>query len=137
MTTYKNRYGDIFTFTKDDEGNILWQGNFEYCRIGMPNDYTKAYDKYCKDHIENFYSTERMTLDQFKKAVHEYDDETHTYYYPQYITLVDSLKDQIDMVDPSGGPYITRGMSLSSFGFQDTTVKDFEKMTIGYKIIVK
>jgi hypothetical protein len=31
MTTYKNRYGDVFTFTKDDNHDILWEGNFEYC----------------------------------------------------------------------------------------------------------
>jgi len=35
--TYKNRYGDEFTFTLQDDGNVLWEGKFEYCRIGYPN----------------------------------------------------------------------------------------------------
>jgi hypothetical protein len=71
MNTYKNRYGDQFTFTLDSDKNILWEGNFNFCRIGYPNDYLKAYDKYCKDHIENFYNGERMSLDDFKEAVRD------------------------------------------------------------------
>ena len=135
MTTYKNRYGDVFTFTEDENHDILWEGNFEYCRTGMPNDYLKAYDKYCKDHIENFYNGERMSLDHFKKVVHNYDDETLTYDYPEYIKLVESLKDEIDMVDPSGGPYLSRGMSLDSFGFKGYHIADFKPNKTGMKII--
>ena len=131
MTTYKNRYGDVFTFTKDDNQDVLWEGNFEYCRIGMPNDYTKAYEAYCKD-TEN-----PMPLKFFKNAVHEWDDETNNYYYPEYVRMVESLPNEIDMVDPSGGPYITRGMSLTSFGFKDYVVKDFQKINTGYKIITE
>ncbi len=37
---YKNRYGDVHTFTKTEDGNILWEGNFEYSRSGCPNVYT-------------------------------------------------------------------------------------------------
>ena len=129
--TYKNRYGDVFTFTRDENHDILWEGNFEYCRIGMPNDYTKAYNAYIND-VEN-----PMVFEEFKKAVHEYDDETLTYDYPDYIKMVESLTDEIDMVDPSGGPYITRGMSLGSFGFKDYIVKDFKPIDTGYKIITK
>jgi hypothetical protein len=137
MREYKNRYGDVFTFTKDDDHNILWEGNFEFCRIGMPNDYLKAYDKYCKDHIENFYNGERMSLDQFKEAVHHYDDETLSYDYPKYITMVESLRDEIDMVDPSGGPYLSRGMSLDNLGFEGYKIEDFKKIDTGYKIITE
>jgi hypothetical protein len=38
------------------------------------------------------------------------------------------------MVDPSGGPYITSGMSLGNFGFKGYVVKDFKKINTGYKI---
>lgn len=131
MTTYKNRYGDVFTFTKDDNQDVLWEGNFEYCRIGMPNDYTKAYEAYCKD-TEN-----PMPLKFFKNAVHEWDDETNDYHYTKYVRMVESLPNEIDMVDPSGGPYITSGMSLGSFGFKDYIVKDFQKIDTGYKIITE
>ena len=132
MTTYKNRYGDVFTFTEDDDNNILWEGDFQYCRIGFPNDYTKAYDAYCKN-------TEKpMPLKFFKNAVHEYDSDIKEYRLGYtYVSMVDSLEDEIDMVDPSGGPYITRDMSLGSFGFKDYKVKDFQKIDTGYKIITE
>ena len=131
MTTYKNRYGDVFTFTEDDDNNILWEGEFEYCRIGMPNDYTKAYEAYCKD------TKKPMPLKFFKNAVHEWDDETNDHYYPEYVRMVESLPNEIDMIDPSGGPYITRDMLLGSFGFKDYKVKDFQKIDTGYKIITE
>ena len=124
MNTYKNRYGDIFTFTEDDNNDILWEGNFEYCRIGFPNDYTKAYNTYIAD-------GGKLSFNEFKAVVH-YSDE-----HNKYNRLVYSLEDEIDMVDPSGGPYITRNMSLGSFGFKDYKVKDFQKINTGYKIITE
>ena len=45
-TTYSNRYGDKYTFTLLEDGNIQWSGSFEYSRYGFPNDYTKAYAAY-------------------------------------------------------------------------------------------
>ena len=132
--TYKNRYGDIFTFTLDDHQDVLWEGNFEFYRIGMPNDYTKAYDEYSKDYE---HSKNKMSFDQFKDAVHEWDDETRQYIYVKYLNMVESKKDEIDMVDPSGGPYISRGMSLDSFGFKGYVVKDFKPTETGYKIITE
>lgn len=134
MRDYKNRYGDVFTFTKDDDHNILWEGNFEFCRFGMPNDYTRAYEAYLKD---NEGKQSLMTLAQFKDAVHHYNDETLKYDYPKYIGMVDCLRDEIDMVDPSGGPYLSRGMSMDSFGFKDSIIEDFQKIDTGYKIIIK
>jgi len=130
--TYKNRYGDIFTFTLQDDNNVLWDGNFKYCRFGMPNDYTKAYNQYVNDnkHVQSL-----MSFNQFKDVVHEYDDETHQYIYDKYVRMVESIKDKISMIDPSGGPYISVGMPLSSFGFKDLKVKDFEIKENGYLII--
>jgi hypothetical protein len=130
--TYKNRYGDIFTFTLQEESNVLWDGNFKYCRFGMPNDYTKAYNQYVNDnkHVQSL-----MSFNQFKDVVHEYDDETHQYVYDKYVRMVESIKDKISMIDPSGGPYISVGMPLSSFGFKDLKVKDFEIKENGYLII--
>ena len=133
-TTYKNRYGDVFTFTLQDDGNVLWEGNFKYCRIGMPNDYTKAYNQYVHD---NKHNKDLMPFNTFKEQVHTYDDETHLYIYDKYLRMVESLKDKIDMVDPSGGCYICTGMSLGFLGFKDLTVKDFEKKGEGYLIITE
>jgi hypothetical protein len=130
MTTYKNRYGDVFTFTEDDNGDILWEGDFEYSRFGMPNDYTKAYNAYVSD-------GGKFSFNEFKDSVHEWNDEINDYGYPKYIRMIESLVNEIDMVDPSGGPYITRGMSLSSFGFKNYVVKDFQKINTGYKIVTE
>ena len=129
--TYKNRYNNIFTFTIDENHDILWEGDFKYCKFGMPNDYTKAYEAYCND------TKEPMSLETFKKAVHEWDDETSRHYYPEYVKMVESLTDEISMIDPSGGPYISRGMPLDSFGFKDYVVKDFKSIDTGYKIITE
>jgi hypothetical protein len=134
MREYKNRYGDVFTFSQDGENDILWQGNFEFCRIGMPNNYTKAYDQYLKDNEGN---QSLMTLKQFESAVHGYDDETLKWDYPKYLPMIESLKDEIDMVDPSGGPYLCRGMLMDSFGFKDCIIEDFKPIDTGFKIIIK
>ena len=96
MKAYKhrNRYGDIHTFTPTEDGNILWEGNFEYSRYGW----------------------------------------THSL-------------DAINMVDPSGGPYIAQG-ELSSMIHPDIKFKtvshfeeiregiDEEERAVAYKIIL-
>lgn len=130
MRQYKNRYGDVFTFTEDDHQDILWEGDFKYCRFGMPNDYSMAYAEYLREGGD-------MELEEFKTEVHKYDDKTCQYIYDKYNSMVVSLTNEIEMVDPSGGPYISRGMSLDSFGFKDYVVKDFKRIDTGYKIITE
>lgn len=76
--TYTNRYGDEFTFTLLEDKDILWQGNFKYCRAGQ--------------------------------------DENGN----------------INMVDPSGGPYIGKGDSW--FGL---TVEGFQHVEEGFLIKTK
>jgi len=34
MVKYINRYSEEYTFTKQDDGNVLWEGPFEYIRAG-------------------------------------------------------------------------------------------------------
>ena len=34
MFEYKNRYGDVYTFTKQEDGNVLWEGPFDQVRSG-------------------------------------------------------------------------------------------------------
>lgn len=135
-TTYKNRYGDEFSFSKTEDGNILWEGDFTYCRIGYPNDYSKAYNAYLHDHkhVQNL-----MSFNQFKNVVHEYDDETHTHIYDKYLKMVESLKDKINMVDPSGGPYLAEGMNLKTLDptFKKMIIKEFQPVDTGYKIIIQ
>jgi hypothetical protein len=131
MREYKNRHGDVFTFSEDENRDILWQGNFLFCRIGMPNDYKKAYTAYRNK------ATNPMEFEKFKTEVHTWDDKKQKHKYPQYVKLVESLQNEIDMVDPSGGPYISRGMSMESFGFNRSIVADIVPIDTGYKLIIK
>jgi len=124
MTTYKNRYGDIFIFSEDDNGDILWEGKFEYYRVGYPNDYTKAYNVYVAD-------GGKLSFNEFKNVVHESDEHN------KYNRLVESVQDKIDMVDPSGGPYISMRTPLDSLGFKDYKIAGFEYIETGFKIITK
>ena len=34
MVEYTNRYGDVYTFTKQEDGNVLMEGKFEWMRSG-------------------------------------------------------------------------------------------------------
>jgi hypothetical protein len=102
--TYKNRYGDIYTFTPTSDGNILWEGSFSYTRFAWPNDYTDAYNSYLQQ-------GGNMPLNEFKKKVHEWDEEKKEYVMgKELVSLIKSDLTRIDMVDPSGGPYIGTGM---------------------------
>ena len=128
---YKNRYGDVFTFTLLENGNILWEGKFEHCRFGWPNVYKDAYQAYRKDGGS-------MHIDEFKEAVHEYDNEKSEYtpLAKQYGPLVYSDTKSICMVDPSGGPYITAnmGMECISEEFKGRIVSSFVPVETGYLI---
>jgi hypothetical protein len=102
--TYKNRYGDIYTFTATGDGNILWQGSFNHTRFAWPNDYTDAYNAYLEQ-------GGAMPLNEFKKKVHEWDEKKKEYVMGrELVSLIKSDMTKIDMVDPSGGPYICTGM---------------------------
>ena len=132
MKNYTNRYGDRYEFSLLPNGNILWTGKFEWCRWGVPNVYDKAYAKYQEDG-----GTE--SLESFIKLVHEWDDENGTYTetakkYGQYVY---SDNDTIDMVDPSGGPYIARGNNMEHFDpeFAGKIVHSFKRLEEGYEIV--
>ena len=130
---YVNRYNDTYTFTLDEDNNILWRGAFEWCRFGMPNDYTKAYKQYLDDEC---YNDHCMTLEEFKAKLHE---QWHNMVHPmrKYVMLVETVKNKIDMVDPSGGPYIAVGANMGYFSeeFKGLVVSDIESMDGGYKLI--
>jgi hypothetical protein len=128
--TYTNRYGDKFIFILNEDGNIQWNGKFEHCRYGFPNDYTKAYKAYLTFGGD-------MILDDFKEEVHRHIyDENDRWVGPcdiarVYGPMVES-KNEIDMVDPSGGPYLTAGMKIMG-----RVIKEFKPNEEGYLIITK
>jgi hypothetical protein len=133
IISYINRYDDEFKFTINSPKEILWEGKFEHCRFSFPNDYTKAYKKY-KD------EGGKMNLEEFKEEVHEYDDELREYKMGMdLVKLIEPRRDIISMVDPSGGPYISRGMDMGYIDekFKGRKVDRFEPIPTGYKIIIK
>ena len=133
--TYKNRYGDEFTFEKTDDGNIFMSGSLEYMRWGYPNDYTKAYNAYLHENKEN---QSLMSFNQFKDAVHQYDDKTQHYTYDRYLKLVETNTNTINMIDASGGPYLCEGMDMGTFSeeFKGMKIREFKRESDGYKILI-
>lgn len=129
--TMTNRYGDEFTFTLLDDGNIQWEGKFEYSRFGIPNDYTDAYRAYTTN-------GGLMGLKEFKEEVHRsIYDENKNYVglcdiARVYGPMVKSKQDVINMVDPSGGPYLKEGMQIMG-----KEIKEFKSSEKGYLIITE
>jgi hypothetical protein len=124
---YKNRYNDVYSFTKDDDNNVLWEGNFRWCRLAWPNDYGPAYEQYLKD------EPSPMSFEDFQDAVHKEGLE-------KYQALIKSDLTRIHMVDPSGGPYMEEGMHLGKWlgeEFENLIIDGFESIDTGFKIITK
>lgn len=139
IATYTNRYKSTSTFTLQEDGNILWETNFMWCRFGMPNDYLNAYDVYCKDHIQGFYLGERLSIDEFKIKVHEYDKDQRIYPMVKYLNLVKTVENKIDMIDPSGGPYLASPDNMGRIDerFEGMIIKEFIQVDKGYLIIIE
>jgi len=136
MKKYTNRYNDVYTFTRQENGDVLWEGEFEYCRFGWPNVYKEAYEQYRKDGGD-------LHIEDFKKEVHNYiRDENGKYVGPseianKYATMVYSDRNTIDMVDPSGGPYLTTGNELGAWlgeEFENRIIHSFQPVETGYLI---
>ena len=132
MIEYKNRYGDVFTFTKQKDGSVLWEGNFEFARCGYPNVYKMAYQQYRKDGGE-------MHIEDFIEAVHEQREITldFTPLAKKYGAMVISDTKTINMVDPSGGPYLTEHIDLGEFfsdEFDGLCIRSFSSIDTGYRI---
>jgi hypothetical protein len=134
---YSNRYNDVFTFSKTEDGNILFEGEFKWMRCSWPNVYDRAYEAYCTDADTD----ERMTLGEFKTAVHEYDKETYksTPLAKKYQGLVYSNTNKIDMIDASGGPYLHSGYDMGMFdeSFKGMIVEEFKPVNGNYLLIIK
>ena len=111
---YTNRYGDEFTFLLNEDGDLIMEGNFEHFRFGFSNIYGVAYREYIKDTNSN------ISLDEFKKLVHQYNDETGTWELEtdKYRKLV-VTSDEYNMIDPSGGPFLDVGGTVFPTEFKN------------------
>ena len=130
---YTNRYNEEYTFSLLPDGNIMWTGPFEYLRCGWPNVYDKAYEQYQADGgIED--------IGRFKELVCEYDLKTYTYteLAKKYMPLIYSDTSKIDMIDPSGGPYLTQGTDMGIFDkkLSGKIISHFIRKSEGYEIVM-
>jgi hypothetical protein len=128
---YKNRYRDEITF--EHEGNTVVMTGGSWFRYGWPNVYDKAYQAFIEDNAKHLIPL--MDFEEFKKEVHNYKNETMR----PYSELVYSDKDTIDMVDPSGGPYISLGDNLKGFfgkEYQDLIITEIKlkESTVTFKV---
>lgn len=131
---WKNRQGDIYTFTLQEDGSILWEGKFEYCRVMYPTVYEKAYQQYRKDGGQ-------MHIDTFKEKVHEFTYKNGeciglAEIGKKYNYLIHLDKNTIKGIDPSGGPYIKVHQELDWLGeeFKNLCVSTITRVETGYKI---
>jgi len=134
MVKWINRYGEEFIFTQQEDGDILWEGRFEFCRYGFPNVYENAYEQYRKD-------GGKQKMEWFKEEIHRSIYENDKYVKPcdiakKYEKLVYSDMDTINMVDPYGGPYLSSGMDMKYINskFSGLEINSFVNIKTGYLI---
>lgn len=141
---YSNRYNSVYTLTKIQGGNILWEGDFEWCRYGNPNVYDDAYNQYIED-------GGKLNFEDFKTEVHASVTDVEGNYISmseisqKYAKLIYSDKTKIDMVDPSGGPYLSKGTNMVYFddSFKGMIIEEFKPCIndanglLSYLIIIK
>ena len=133
---YHNRYRTKITFNHTKNQVVMsGKGLTEFMRYGWPNVYTKAYEKYVESARVDIRLKENqiLTEEEFKEVLfNTKDEDVHESnallkLFGKYIY---SDMKTIDMIDPSGGPYITVGSNLRSF-FGDKIDRVVEKIKIG------
>jgi hypothetical protein len=125
VQTHTNRNGTVSTYTELRNGNIQWNGDFEFCRVGYPNDYTRAWTYFKKEYGG-------LEYEDFVEEVFRFNELTSEYVFPDVVPLIVSDEKTIDMIDPSGGPYMTIGDTIMG-----KEIIEFECNKEGYLIITK
>jgi len=105
--TYINRYRDNIQFEILDKSTIKMTGYGQYFRYGFPNNYKAAYNAFLNGQL--VHGVPFMSEEDFKKQIHEHPE------LKRYLRLVTSDMSIIDMVDPSGGPYLCSGFDMKMF----------------------
>lgn len=125
---YRNRYKDEIIF--EHKGNTVEMLGGSWFRYGWPNVYDKAYEKYVESaHVDaKLEGNQILTQKEFERVLFITKDEDKyesNALYKLFGKYIYSDTDTIDMVDPSGGPYISLGDNLKMFferGYQDLIV---------------
>jgi len=139
---YKNRYKDEITFEHQENTIVMTGGS--WFRYGWPNVYDKAYEKYVESASIDAKLEENqvLTQEEFEEILFVTKDEDKyesNILYKLFGKYIYSDTDTIDMVDPSGGPYISLGDNLKMFfgkDYQDLIITEikFKDNTVTFKI---
>jgi hypothetical protein len=137
---YHNRYNDKITF--DHKGKtVIMSGYSPYFRYSWPNVYDTAYEKYVESAVVDakLESNQILTQDEFEKALYiDKGDDSNWHkniLYQLFGKYIYSDKNTIDMIDPSGGPYLTIGTNLGRFFGKDYEDLVIESIKLGKKNI--
>jgi len=136
---YHNRYKDKIVF--DHKGKtVTMSGYSPYFRYSWPNVYDLAYEKYVESAVVDakLEGNQILTQEEFEKVLYVDKDNTgwhNNALYKLFGKYIYSDKDTIDMVDPSGGPYLSRGMNFKQFFGRDYEDLIIESIKIGKKNI--
>ena len=139
-TTYQNRYGDNIVFEHISDDKIKMSGyNHDWMRCAYENDYSEAYRSYKVDCdkleepdmdllFEDLIQSKirPLTLNEFKEEAHK------GYFYEnpklrKYVNLIKSDTSDLFMVDPSGGPYLSKRTDLGRY-FNDGKTRKISKI---------
>jgi hypothetical protein len=141
---YYNRYSDKIIFDHKEK-TVTMTGYSPYFRYGFPNVYDTAYEKYVESaHVDaKLEGNQILTQEEFEKVLFVTKDEDNyesNALYKLFGKYIYSDKDTIDMVDPSGGPYLTVGMNLKGFfgrDYEDLIISSIKigKSKIKFKVI--
>jgi len=118
---YYNRYRTEITF-KQTKNQVVMSGKgiTTYMRYGFPNVYDVAYEKYVESAVVDakLESNQILTREEFEEVLFVTKDEDSfesNALLKLFGKYIHSDTKTIDMIDPSGGPYITRGSNLKPF----------------------
>jgi len=138
--TYHNRYRDKITF--DHKGKtVTMSGYSPYYRYSWPNVYDTAYEKYVESAVVDaeLQDSQIMTQEEFEKALYIDKEDNYNWHnnalYKLFGKYIYSDKDTIEMVDPSGGPYLSLGTNLGTFFGKDYEDLVIESIKLGKKNI--
>jgi hypothetical protein len=138
--TYHNRYRDKITF--DHKGKtVTMSGYSPYYRYSWPNVYDTAYEKYVESAVVDaeLQDSQIMTQEEFEKALYIDKEDNYNWHnnalYKLFGKYIYSDKDTIEMVDPSGGPYLSLGTNLGTFFGKDYEDLIVESIKLGKKNI--
>jgi hypothetical protein len=147
-TTYLNRYGDNIVFEHISDNQIKMSGyNHSWMRCAYENDYDNAYQSYKEDCLaleepdmdllfDDLINNQlrHLTFEEFQVEAHK------DYFYNnpklrKYSLLITSNTNDIHMVDPSGGPYISKRTDLGRY-FNDNKKRIVNKINFDNSTVI-